>query len=263
MAPAPHEIAAWTYDLGHFRPFRPRDYHQFAMLLDSLLLTRDQQVIGVLRPTLERLSINVEVCRGARSGNEILISEKFDAVIVDCDDLEGGLDVLGALRQSVSNKNSVTFAILNGSTTTQQAFDLGAKFVLQKPVTQLSATRCFSAALGFMERERRRYFRHPVEMPAVLVFGEDHQLKAIATNLSEGGMAVHFDEKPPKGSISKVMFALPGRNTKMEPKADFAWVDGAGRAGVRFLDMPDSSRKELERWLAEQMAKIEEQSHHL
>jgi ActR/RegA family two-component response regulator len=228
------------------------------MLLDSLLLTRDKQVIGVLRPTLERLSINVEVCRGARSGNEILISEKFDAVIVDCDDLEGGLDVLGTLHKSVSNKNSVTFAILNGITTTQQAFDLGAKFVLQKPVSQLSATRCFSAALGFMERERRRYFRHPVEMPAVLLFGEDQKLQATATNLSEGGMAVHFHETLPKRSISRVIFTLPGRHAAMEPKADFAWVDGAGRAGIRFLDMPASARQELERWLEEQMAKLEE-----
>ena len=122
------------------------------MTLESLLVTRDQQVIGVLRPAMEKLSIDVEVCRGARSGNEILQAEKFDAVIVDCDDLEGGLDVLQSLRKSLSNRNSVTFAILNGNTTTQAAFEMGAKFVLQKPISQLNATRCFSAALSFMVR---------------------------------------------------------------------------------------------------------------
>lgn len=134
------------------------------MTLESLLVTRDQQVIGVLRPAMEKLSIDVEVCRGARSGNEILQSEKFDAVIVDCDDLEGGLDLLQGLRKSLSNKNSVSFAVLNGTTTTQAAFDLGAQFVLQKPISPVNATRCFSAALSFMVRERRRYFRHPVEI---------------------------------------------------------------------------------------------------
>ena len=116
------------------------------MTLESLLVTRDQQVIGVLRPALEKLSIDVEVCRGARSGNEILQFEKFDAVIVDCDDLDGGLDLLQGLRKSLSNKNSVSFAILNGSTTTQAAFDMGAKFVLQKPISQVNATRCLSLA---------------------------------------------------------------------------------------------------------------------
>ena len=54
---------------------------------------------------------------------------------MDCDDLKGALSVLESLRKSASNKNSVTFAILNGSTTTQQAFQMGANFVLQKPIS--------------------------------------------------------------------------------------------------------------------------------
>ena len=131
------------------------------MALESLLLSRDAQVIRVLRPTLEKLSIDVEVCRGVSSGTEILSNEKFDAVIVDCDDLQGGLDVLAGLRKGTSNRNSVMFAILNGTTTTHRAFELGANFVLQKPISVLNATRCFGAALGFMARERRRYFRQP------------------------------------------------------------------------------------------------------
>ena len=93
------------------------------MRLESLLLSRDPEVIRVLQPVLEKLSIDVEVCHGVGSGQEILRTEKFDAVIVDCDDLKGGLDVLASLRKSASDKNSVTF--LNGSTTTQQAFQMG------------------------------------------------------------------------------------------------------------------------------------------
>ena len=58
------------------------------MGLASLLISRDTTVLRVLRPTLEKLSITVELCSGARSGGELLISSKFDAVIVDCDDLE-------------------------------------------------------------------------------------------------------------------------------------------------------------------------------
>src|SRR2546430_16660860 len=101
------------------------------MGLDSLLVSRDPQVIDVLRPTLAKLSVDVEVCRGAHSGNEILSSEKFDAVIVDCDDLQGGLSVLESLRKGPSNKNSVTFAFLNGGTTTRRSFELVVNFVLR------------------------------------------------------------------------------------------------------------------------------------
>jgi ActR/RegA family two-component response regulator len=120
------------------------------MALESLLLSRDNEVIRVLQPALEKLYIGVEVCCGVRSGHEILRTEKFDAIIVDCDDLDGGLQVLEGLRKTSSNRNSVTFAILNGTTTTKQAFQMGANFVLQKPISTLNATRCFSTALNFI-----------------------------------------------------------------------------------------------------------------
>jgi CheY-like chemotaxis protein len=225
------------------------------MPLDSLLLSRDQQAIAVLRPALEKLAIEVEVCRGARSGNEILWTEKFDAVIIDCDDLQGGLDVLDNVRKSPSNKNSVTFALLNGKTTMNKAFEMGAKFVLQKPVSQVNAMRCFSAALGFMVTERRRYYRLPLEMAVVLIFSQGQELKATSTNLSDGGMAIRFRGSLPKGTISKVCFTVPDSEICMEPKGEFAWVDEKGNAGIRFVDLPKSSRQKLEGWLTEQHIK--------
>jgi CheY-like chemotaxis protein len=225
------------------------------MPLESLLLSRDPEVIRVLQPALEKLSIDVEVCRGVSSGQEILRTEKFDAIIVDCDDLKGALGVMGSLRKGASNKNSVTFAILNGTTSTQQAFQMGANFVLQKPISALNARRCFSAAINFMIRERRRYFRHPVEMSATLSFGEGQKLKVTLTNISEGGMAIFFRSAVPKGGVSTVSFKLPGAATPLEPKVQIAWMDESGRAGLRFIDMPKESRAQLDLWLSEQIEK--------
>ena len=230
------------------------------MPLESLLLSRDPEVIRVVQPALEKLSIDVEVCRGVSSGEEILRTEKFDAIIVDCDDLKGALSVMEGLRKSASNKNSVTFAILNGSTTTQQAFQMGANFVLQKPISALNAMRCFSAAMNFMMKERRRYFRHPVEMSATLSFGEGKKLKVTLTNISEGGMAIFFRGPLPKGGVSTVSFQLPGAPTPLEPKVQIAWMDDSGHAGVRFIDMSQDSRAQLDAWLAEQCQHLPQHS---
>src|SRR5271167_436444 len=162
------------------------------MTLESLLLSRDAEVVRILRPTLEKLSIEVEVCQEAKKASEILISEKFDAVIVDCDDLPGGVEILEGLRATPSNKSSVTFAIVNGKkTTTQQAFGMGVNFVLHKPLSVLNASRCFNAALNFMLRERRRYFRHPIKMPVRILLG-DKEMKGHSTNISEGGIAIQL-----------------------------------------------------------------------
>ena len=223
------------------------------MTLDSLILSTDPELVGVLRPTLEKLSIDVEICHEARAGVDILISDKFDAVIVDCDDLNGGLAILQGLRNTPSNKNSVAFAILNGKrTTTQEAFGMGANFVLQKPISPLNASRCFHAALNFMIKERRRYFRQPVKMQVKVVY-EGKTLTATSTNISEGGIALMLREAPPKGAAPHLKFSLPNTNIHMEVEAEVAWVDVKGLAGFRFHNVPESSQAELEQWLDDQI----------
>jgi len=209
--------------------------------------------VRIIRPTLEKLSIDVEICHEARAGADILIRDKFDAVIVDCDDLNGGLAVLQGLRATPSNKNSVAFAILNGKrTTTQEAFGMGANFVLQKPISLLNASRCFHAALNFMVKERRRYFRQPVKMLVKVVF-EGKTLSATSTNISEGGIALMLREALPKGASPHLKFSLPDTNIHIDVEAEVAWVNMKGLAGVRFRNLSEAFQEELDCWLDERM----------
>lgn len=223
------------------------------MTLESLLLCRDAEAVRVLRPTLEKLSIDVEICQEAKKAAEILVAEKFDAVIVDCDDLQGGLEVLQGLRTTPSNKTSVSFALLNGrKTTTQQAFGMGVNFVLQKPVTTLNASRCFHAALNFMVRERRRYYRQPVKMLVRIGVGEA-EIKATTTNISEGGIALMLTQPLARSASSRLKFTLPETSLAFDLEAEVAWTDVKGHAGLRFLNVPETTQQLLEKWLDERM----------
>jgi len=223
------------------------------MTLESLLLSQDLELVRVIRPTLEKLSIDVEICHEARQATDILIAEKFDAVIVDCDDLKGGLAVMEGLRATPSNKNSVTFAILNGKkTTTQQAFGMGANFVLQKPISVLNASRCFHAALNFMIKERRRYFRHPVKMLVRIVLG-DKTVRATSTNVSESGIALMLREALPKGAKPRLQFTLPETRHELDLDAEVVWADVKGHAGLRFQEVEKETQQQLENWLNERL----------
>jgi DNA-binding response OmpR family regulator len=222
-------------------------------MLESLLLSRDAEVFRLLRPMLEKLSIEVEICQEAKKASEILISDKFDAVIVDCDDVPGGVEVLEGLRATPSNKNSVTFAIVNGKkTTTQEAFGMGVNFVLHKPLTALNTTRCFNAALNFMLRERRRYFRQALRMPVKIVLGEK-ELKASSTNIGEGGIALLLHQALPKNATPRLQFTLPGGTLSLDVETEVAWADLKGCVGLRFLNLPASSQALLEGWLNRQL----------
>lgn len=224
------------------------------MNLESLLISRDATLQEVLHSTLEKMSVNVEVCEGTENCCKLLGNHKFDAVIVDCDDLEGGLEILNGLRKTHSNSSSVVFAVLNGKTTTQEAFKVGANFVLQKPLTPLHAARCFNTAMSFMMRERRRYFRHPVEIQVRMELAQGSEVSATTTNLSEGGMAIHVLDKLPREAVVKLQFTLPGSSTLLELKGVIAWADEMGRAGVRFVEVPQSTQYQLDEFLTDRLA---------
>lgn len=223
------------------------------MNLDSLLITRDTALLGVLRPALEKISVGLQVCGEFQPASALLTKTKFDAVIIDCDDLHNGIELLRGLRRTRSNAKSVSFAVVNGKTTTQEAFHSGANFVLQKPLTPLHASRCFNAALNFMVRERRRYFRHPVDMALRITFPQTPEMTATATNVSEGGLAIRILSKVALETPVQVQFTLPGSKTSLELKGEVAWADGTGHAGIRFIDVPQSSQYQLDKWLTDRL----------
>ena len=125
---------------------------------------------------------------------------------------------------------------------------MGANFVLQKPISALNAARCFHAALNFMIKERRRYFRKAVRMPVRVVLDEK-TVNATSTNISEGGIALVLRDALPKGAAPRLKFTLPDTNLHMEIGAEVAWADLKGRAGFRFHSVPKASQEHLERWL--------------
>jgi hypothetical protein len=47
-------------------------------------------------------------------------------------------------------------------------------------------------------------------------------------------------------------FQLPGTPEQLEVKGEFAWSDGKGNAGIRFVYLPIDSKKCLGKWLSSQ-----------
>ena len=223
------------------------------MALEALLLSRDDEVIRVLRRVLQDLGIGVHVCTGSVDAEHQLAQHKFDAVVIDCDDVHGAVGVLQGLRKTPSNKTSMVFAIINGITSVQAAFQMGAHLALDKPISADAAKHSLRAAQGLIETERRRYYRHPVEMPVWLRFAKEER-HATANNLSSGGMAVKVKSAlPAGGQQATVTFMLPGTRNWIEAKASIAWADGEGGAGIRFDQMAYTTRETMEKWFTEKL----------
>ncbi len=224
------------------------------MALQSLLLSCDDEVIRVLRRVLNDLEIEVEVCTGPEKASEQLKRRKWDAIIIDCDDVHGAVDVLRSVRQTPSNKTSTAFAIINGITSVRTAFEMGANLALEKPLTADRAKHSFRAVHGMMLAERRRYYRHPVDMAVTLKFEDKdknrhYEVLGTAVNLSEGGMAVKLKSSPPDTkAMATLHFVLPGTHNWIETSGSIAWFDGEWQAGIRFENPPFTVKENLARW---------------
>ena len=97
------------------------------MRLQALLLTPDEKIERVLRRVLGDLEISVEYCADTDSALNKLTRDRFEAVIVDCDDDETAARVLKSVRATMRNKRAVAVAIIDSQKRVRGAFELGAQ----------------------------------------------------------------------------------------------------------------------------------------
>jgi CheY-like chemotaxis protein len=219
------------------------------MHLKSMLLCSDEKIVRVLRRTLGDLDIGVEHCRSSEDALRRLTRDRVEAIIVDCAG-PGAADVLRAARTAPCNKRAIAVAILDPDTGLRSAFEIGAHFVLYKPVSAERAKSSFRAARALMKKERRRNtrvaVRFPVEMSSV---DSDARLTVHTSDVGEGGLAVSLPRRSKLRGRWKLAFTLPGSDTRVEVDAEFAWEGTGIQAGLRFQDVTPDLERQLREWL--------------
>jgi DNA-binding response OmpR family regulator len=218
--------------------------------LDAILYSRDPGIRQAFTEVMRTAGIRVDV---AQTGLETLAKfakAKFDALIIDLDGQADGREVLEALRKSKFNHTAIAFAVVKERSEVKDAYSSGANFVLQKPVSREALTRCVRAAHGLIQRERRRYFRHPVDVPLFLVAGQE-EINAMVVNVSENGIGVVMSYKPRtklEGRV-KLRFVLPEGKVPIEGNGEVAWTGAEGRLGIHITQLTAAARKEMDDWL--------------
>ncbi len=229
------------------------------MSIEVLLLSSDLALLNVIRRVCDESDIALQLATDREEADQMLARSKFDGLVVDCDDVPGAVELLTNLRKGTSNRSAVVFIIRSGrGVTVRNAFEIGANFVLDKPVDVDSANRCIRAAHGLLLRERRRYFRLPVEIPVNITFPEGKVVAATITNLSEGGLSIRSPQPLPGRTTVKVSFVLPETNSKIEAKGEITWLIGSNECGgVHFIYMTDAMQQELLMWLNAELQRVD------
>jgi len=224
------------------------------MDLRALVVCPDQDSASLLALLLSEMGMAAEHTPSTSCGLELLDSQRFDAVVLDYRADQSSEEFLAHLRQSAKNRASMLIAIVDSEFNARPVFALGANFVLYRPLSSERTRISLRAARGLLRRERRRAPRKPVSSTANVAYPGAPELSAVLTDLSDGGTLIHTANRIPPACKVYFEFTLPDQKQLIRLSGEVAWQDASGRTGIRFLDVPQASRRLMQTWLQQNNA---------
>jgi len=229
-------------------------YHVVTMDLRALVVCPDQDSASLLTLILSELGMAATHTPVISRGLELLDSQHFDAIILDYRTDQSSEEFFARLRQSPKNRASMLIAVVDGNFNARPVFGLGANFVLYRPLSSERTRISLRAARGLLRRERRRAPRSAVSSTANVAYPGAPEQSAVLTDLSDGGTSIQTTNRLPPACKVYFEFALPGQQQRVRLSGEVAWQDASGRTGIRFLDVPQSSRRLMQTWLQQNNA---------
>jgi CheY-like chemotaxis protein len=223
-----------------------------ASIAGVLLVSNDAVTIKQVSESMQQLAMSPEICPEVPAALALLNHRKFDAVMVDLQ-LGGHANaIVEKIRLSPSNRTAVIFTISDSEAESSNSFKAGSNFVLRRPLSLTSIDRSLKVAYGLIVRERRRYFRCPLEILATICRPAAPEIQGQTINISEGGIAVSTAAPLASGAKVQVQFTLPGHESQFTVEAPMCWSHEAC-LGFQFISLSPDLASELQEWLSRRL----------
>jgi CheY-like chemotaxis protein len=228
------------------------------MALTSLVVCADLKAVQVLSQILRELNIEAEHCGDLAQATARLAAQHFDAVVVDCQDQMPAIELIAGVRKAQINRSTLIIALVDGREQVRDIFGQGANFIVYKPVSAERAGSSLRAARGLMAREKRGKLRVSLHAPASITYANAENVAATLLDLSEDGLAIQAERRLPPRCKVYFQFNLPGEKSSVRVSGDVVWQDSSGRVGIRFVDVPQTSRRTMNEWIKSSLARLAE-----
>src|SRR6202050_3783257 len=179
------------------------------MNLLALLISTDDSAAEILGRVLPASGIAVERFSDLATAIGRLQQQRFDALVIDYENPEAAEEVFEEGRRLNSGTAPVTVALVAEPARVREILSGGAHFVLYKPLSEEKAKAGLRAVAALLNRERRRTYRVPVQVPVELTLPDTSQVEGILLDLSEPGMDVLTAEPQIPGALLRLAFQLP------------------------------------------------------
>ena len=220
------------------------------------MLSSDEKTVRVLRRVLSDLEILVDHCSEPETAIRKITRERFEAIIVDCANPDEAGSVLRSAKAAPVNKRALSIALVEAPDGLRSGFEMGAHFVLHKPLSGERSKASFRAVRALMKRERRLQLRVAVQIPVMCEGVRTYSAKTL--DLCEGGMAIQFAGHIARETVLRFSLELPGLKEALYLYGELAWEGDSDQAGVRFKDITEVQRSTLRKWLNSQLPEPEQ-----
>jgi hypothetical protein len=217
----------------------------------ALLVSNDLTAIGQITGAMQQFAFTVDVCSNLIPAARLISRRKFQAIVLDIALQEQLSNALEVIHYSLSNQNSVTFAIIGSGVRMESR--IRPSFVMQRPLTDGLIASTLKAAMGLIIRDYRRYFRCPVRGQASIQVTGGPYISCELMNISEGGLAVETSVPLHAGAEVKARFMLPDTSGAFRVDAEVCWSDNRCRAGLRFRSLSPEQTGKLQSWLSDKI----------
>lgn len=117
------------------------------------LLSGDEKAVHAITQILDELEISFEHSSDPAFTLKRLGGQRFEVLIVDCDNVQTATQVFNSARASAQNKGAIAIAIVEGKAGVPNAFRLGASLVLTKPVSLEQARNTLRTGVGMARKD--------------------------------------------------------------------------------------------------------------
>jgi CheY-like chemotaxis protein len=217
--------------------------------MKALVVGGDPEMVDVFSQLFSELDIETDRCALESAAIDQLSSGKFEALVLDVDDVAGYANILERMKASRQNRNLLVFAVASDSRAQEAASASGDAFIIRRPLVASHIRDLLCREYGRMLRDSQAYFRLAVELPVSIRRGSGNLLQCTTTNLSQSGMAIRTPFPLDIGEQLIIAFAVPNTDVSVNADGTVIWDDRHGRAGIRFQCSSPVTQLRFFEWL--------------
>ena len=118
----------------------------------ALLFSPDEKLARVVSQVFTELDFTVEPAHEPFGAVKKLMAQRYDAIVVDCDNEQNASLLFKSARNSSFNQSSLAIALVEGQAGVAKAYRIGANLVLTKPINVEQAKGTLRVARGLLRK---------------------------------------------------------------------------------------------------------------